>query len=584
MALRCFLALLLTVALQAHGAERPLAQFIVPSQHADLEPLLARVAESVRNFESIDREDDERQLRRLRANALDVLATEGYFSAQVEVVPSEAGNAQFELRVAPGPRATVARIDLVLKGAIEKDPDRIKSLQSEWALPVGQPFRDAAWSAAKNKLLARVQEKDFAAARLVDSLAEVDEEKAEVALRIDIDSGPAFTVGVLSIKGLSKYEPALIERFNPFKPGDRYDATRLLDFQRQLQSGPYFASVIVDVDVDRGDAERVPIRVEVSEAKPKRVSFGLGYSTDTGPRAEITYRQALLFGYPYTLQTGAGIDRVRSVAYADVYLPPKPNGAIDSLGTLVEHTDIENVITNRWAVGAARALTRESGPKSTTTRLSFNYQSEVRRLRGSRLPDVDNNVLSTTYTWTRREVDQVTDPTRGDVLSLSGSVGLQRNALGRVLEDTFVRAYARYVRYFALSPRDRIILRGELGHVVADELESVPNEFLFRAGGAGSVRGYAYQSLGLKTGTATIGSRSLAVGSAEYVRWFTDSWGGALFYDLGDADDKLLKVRWARGYGVGARWRTLAGPLALDVAYGEREQKLRVHFSIAVAF
>ena len=27
-----------------------------------------------------------------------------------------------------------------------------------------------------------------------------------------------------------------------------------------------------------------------------------------------------------------------------------------------------------------------------------------------------------------------------------------------------------------------------------------------------------------------------------------------------------------------------AGPLALDVAYGERERQVRVHFSIAIAF
>ena len=43
---------------------------------------------------------------------------------------------------------------------------------------------------------------------------------------------------------------------------------------------------------------------------------------------------------------------------------------------------------------------------------------------------------------------------------------------------------------------DRIHLRGEAGAVWADARDGIPSEFLFRAGGDDSVRGYAYQSLG----------------------------------------------------------------------------------------
>ncbi|MCX7902144.1 MAG: BamA/TamA family outer membrane protein, partial [Burkholderiaceae bacterium] len=62
------------------------------------------------------------------------------------------------------------------------------------------------------------------------------------------------------------------------------------------------------------------------------------------------------------------------------------------------------------------------------------------------------------------------------------------------------------------------------------------------------------------------------------------AWGGALFYDVGDADDRLMAVTWAKGYGAGLRWKTIAGPLALDVAYGERVRRWRLHFAIAMAF
>lgn len=579
-----FLAVLLAVCLAGPtaAAELPPARFVVPDAvPKEIEPLLDRVLQSARLADPFDPEDDERLLRRLRDAALDALATEGYFSARIAAERDAEQRARYALRVDLGPRAHVRTVDLRLRGGIEAQPARVQELRAGWELPAGAPFRDPVWSAAKTRLLAGVAERDFAAARLVDSQATVDVESAAVDLKVEIDSGPAFTLGELQIRGLQRYDPQLVERYNPFAVGDRYDAAKLLEFQRRLQAAPYFSRVAVDIDVHAESPARVPIRIELAEAQTKRVSFGVGFSTNTGPRLEATYRQSLVFGFPYTLQTGAGADRTRTVAFADLLLPPKPNGAFDSVGGLIERTDIENVLTQRWAAGVARAHTRETADAVIDTRLATGFQREQRRPKvGNAFAPRTNDVVSTTYTWTRRAVDSITDPRRGDILTLRVGAGLARSGIS----DTFLYSYSRYLRYFELGRRDQLILRGEAGHTVADDIERVPNEFLFRAGGAGSVRGYPYQSLGAKTGSATLGSRSLVVGSAEYVHWFGSEWGGAVFYEVGDADDRLLDVTWAKGYGVGARWKTIAGPLALDLAYGDRDRRWRIHFAIAIAF
>jgi translocation and assembly module TamA len=62
------------------------------------------------------------------------------------------------------------------------------------------------------------------------------------------------------------------------------------------------------------------------------------------------------------------------------------------------------------------------------------------------------------------------------------------------------------------------------------------------------------------------------------------NWGWAVFVDAGDAAARFKDLDLALGYGLGVRWRTPAGPLAVDVAYGERFQQVRVHFSVAIAF
>jgi translocation and assembly module TamA len=566
----------------AGAAEMPLARFVAPpAAAAELDPLLKRVLESIKLADPFDPEDDERLLRRLRDATIDTLATEGYFSAKVTAEKDADTKARYVLRVDPGPRAKIASLDIRLRGGIQEQPARVQEVLGTWELPVGQPFRDTVWSSSKSRLLARVGERDFAAARLVDSQAEVDVESATVKLVVEIDSGPAFTMGELSIKGLERFDASLVERYNPFAYGDRYDSAKLLDFQRRLQASPYFGRVTVDIDTDVEKPHAVPIHVELRESPTKKVSFGVGYSTNVGPRMEAVYRQSLVFGFPYTLQSGVGADRTRQVAFADLLLPPKPNGALDSVGVLAEHTDIEDVITDRRAGGVARANTHERPDATIETRISFNLQREQRRLRGvDTVAPVTNDVLSSVYSWTRRAVDSITDPHRGDILTIRVGAGLSRSGIN----DTFLYGYGRYLRYLELGKNDQMILRGEVGHTQADDADRVPNEFLFRAGGAGSVRGYAYQSLGEKTGTATLGSLSMVVGSAEYVHWFGPQWGGAIFYDVGDADDNLFNVKWAKGYGVGARWKTLFGPLGLDVAYGQRDHRYRIHFSIAVAF
>ena len=580
-------------------AEMRLARFVA-AEGTDikaLEPLLARVIATADIGDQVDADDDERVLRRIRNSAIDVLATEGYFNPKVTVSVGSDGSSRYLLVLDPGRRTRVSNVEVTLVGAIEKQPVRLGELLATWELDVGQPFRDPAWASAKAKLLARVQERDYPAARLVESNADIDVDEGTARLRVQIDSGPAFTLGEIEIvaeegKGLVRYSRTLVERFNDIKPGDRYDSVRLLELQRRLQGGPYFSTVLVEVPYDPAKPDNVPIRITLTEAKSKRLSAGLGYSTNTGPRIEGMYRHVGLFGLPYTLQTGIGYDKTRTIGFADILLPPKPNGAVDSFGVLGERTDIQNLITQRAAIGAARAWATDPQAHekgfSYENRFSLKLQrettQEVQQVGAPPTEKFTNDTLSAAYSWTRRTVDSITNPRRGDVLTLVGAGGISRTGLSTLLSQSFVYGYGRYVRYFPIADRHQLIMRGELGHVASDDLRYVPIDYRFRAGGAGSVRGYPYQSLGVRAGDSVVGANSLAIISSEYVHWLTPTWGAAAFVDVGDADNNIAKVNWARGYGVGPRWRTLAGPLALDLAYGERDRRWRIHFTIAISF
>jgi len=569
--------MLIIAAASAQAAPDPALRLEIDAP-AELRDLLQQYVDVARGESGLRDEGERLRItRQVRKKVTELLATEGYFTPQIEIVVDDAGE-RLKVSVQPGTRAEVKSVDIEFAGDITRDtPERmarIAALRQSWSLPAGQPFRQAAWDAAKEGILRQLLARDYPAAAIADSRAEVDPDKGNVALRVVYDSGPPFTLGRLQVSGLDKFSAALVERYFTIRPGEPYSQERLLQLQSALQNTPYFSSVVVDIDNDPAHPDQVPVRVHVREARTKRVGLGAGFSSNTGAHVEVTFRHTNLFDRAWNLSSGVRIDQKRQFGYADVHLPPTERDYRDSFGVLAESTDIEGLATRRVAAGAIRARTRGR----IETRLSLNLQREQSDAEGG--TSATTTALILNYSWTYRDIDNVLDPRHGYVLNLQAG-----GAAKALLSDqSFARFYGHYQHYFPVGDLDALILRAELGYVAASSLTGIPQDSLFRTGGAQSVRGYNYQSLGVPNGNAVVGGNKLAVGSVEYVHWFDRQWGAAAFYDAGNAWDSSTPARLFPGYGLGARWRSPAGPLALDVGYGERDRQFRVGFSVAIAF
>lgn len=551
------------VELQAPDALRPLLV-----KHLDF---LERAPEDV-----LDAAGRVALMRRARKEIREILATEGYFSPAIE--RQDLDGERLRVVVTPGRRTSISALDLRFSGDITgsegERPQRLAALQAAWGLPVGQPFRQADWDAAKQRLLDALSSREYAAASISDSRALIDPESASARLEVEVDSGPVFRFGRLQINGLSDYDASLIERYRPPEVGEPYSQERLLRFQTALQNTSYFASVVVDIDRSSATPEAIPVRVDVTEAKPRRIGFGAGASSNTGYRVETSYSDAHFMGRPWNLVSGVRVEQRRQLGYADVFLPPSVSGYLDSVGVLAEHTNISGLQTQRQSIGVVRTIPRGS----MENRLALNYQHEILTPEGSIRSS--RSALTANWSWTYRAVDNMLDPRRGQV------VNLQLGGASRALlsDRNFVRIYGRYQHFFPISERDVLILRAEGGMTIAASRDGVPQDFLFRTGGAQTVRGYAYQSLGVTEGSATVGGRYLAVTSAEYVHWYEGNWGVAAFVDAGNANDQRELFKMNLGYGFGPRWRSPAGPIAVDLAYGQSDHRVRLQFAVAIAF
>lgn len=520
---------------------------------------------------------EEAQLQRLVRLAPEqiraFLATEGYYSPLI-TAKMERKNRQFlvTLTVVPGEPVRVTAIDLQVTGSFNdgsaENRDRLNKMRSDWSLRPGTAFRHDDWEAAKRNALKSLLLDRYPGASIADSRATVNPQANSVELQLTLDSGPAFTFGELDILGLNRYPATLVERMNHITPGEPYSQIKLLDLQSRLQDSPYFEHA--DVSISTAQPSRVPVKVELVENKSQKLGLGIGMSTDTGPRILLDHRDLNFLDRAWWLGSTLKLNQKQQTLSANLQLPANAQGYRDSLNAQMERTDISGEVTQTLIMGARRAFAHEK----TESAFGLNYFIETQSVQGS--ISARNATLSPFYSWTLRNVDDLLYPSSGYLLNF------KTDAAARALlsDRDFLRGHGRAVYFHPLGSRDQLILHGELGVVAARSRDGIPSGFLFRTGGDQTLRGYAYQSLGVTQGQGVVGGRYLALASAEYVHWLTPAWGAAIFIDGGNAADTPSSLKPVYGYGIGARWKSPVGPLNLDIAYGQVEQKLRLHFSV----
>ena len=580
MVLRCAaLALVFACALQAQSAEAPRFAVTIDAP-APYDGLLARRLALMRLANSVDSVDpNAERLRRLardaQADARNILETEGFYDASVEVRVDGAG---IVIRARPGERARVAEVVLSFQGPIAQS-ERLQALRTAWELPVERAFRHEDWENAKQALVRAVARDRYPRARIVASEAIVDPQARSVRLVVEIASGPAYSFGALEVIGATQYPATLIERLDPPAQGEPYSQRRLAEFQSRLQRLPYFANVLVsalpaDDDPDDGAERIVPVRVELAPAARRRVDFGVGFSTNTGARAQIGYTDHNLFERAWRWRNLLKLEQQAQSLATELALPRERDGYNHDLGVALNRNDVQNIVTRAIDFNAKRA--RIDGRVERAWTLYATASDE----QAAGAEATFKKALVPGYSWRYRFFDDPAAPRRGYDLTLA----LGGGAKAALSDQNFVRGYARLVATYDLSARDSVLARLEGGAVLASSRDGIPLSLLFRAGGEQSVRGYAFQSIGVREGVAVAGGRYLAIGGAEYVRWITREWGVALFVDSGDAFDDRRKLYPKIGYGVGARWRSPAGPLNVDLAYGHDVRSVRLHLSVGFLF
>lgn len=567
----------------AFAAEPAAVRYQVTIQAAEaLAGLLTRHLDIVRLQDQPELAEDQfqRLVRQTDRQARDLLATEGYLSPRLESRIDRQGAVwQVTLTVEAGEPVQVVSRTLHLQGALALAVDRedwLQQLERAWQLRQGERFRQEGWDDSKKQLLNRLLSDGYPLAKLVASEAQLDPVTQQARLQVTLDSGPLVTLGGVQVEGLHQLPASLVKRLVRIKPGTPYRQSLLLDVQASLQATPYFSSVLLDVAPDPDQPLETPIRVKVREAPLQRVGFGVGYNTNAGARYEVNYHHANIGGHGWQFQAESSIETRRQFASTRLTAPMTAKGYTDSVFISSERSRIQGLDTRLRAIGTSRE--RDTGMIKTISGLS--YEREWSRA-GDDSERARKQALVASFGWTRRDLDHPVLPTSGNVVALRAA------AAGRNLssDTSFLHLTARMALYGRLPANSGfIILRSEAGNVFTERVSGVPSAWLFRAGGAQSIRGHEYQSIGVDQNGAVIGGAVYATAGAEYQYPLTDHWRWAWFVDAGDATSSWQEFALKRGYGSGVRWLSPVGSIAFDLAFGEPEQRWHVHLAIGLAF
>lgn len=496
----------------------------------------------------------------------------GYYRATIKKrLETKDGCWQARFDIEPGPRTVIRERSVVVVGEAAADAQLV-ALLNDLPLPEGAPLHHSEYESIKDRLW------EFAAAHGYLDFAftrqelRVHPDDAVADIHLEADSGARYRFGEVQISA-QPLDEDFVRRLAGVQEGQPYETRALAELNRNLSDSGYFRRV--EVRPRRGEAadHGVPIEVELEPAARHAWRVGIGYATDTGPRASLHYDRRYVNRRGHRFEGALSLSPVLSGLDLEYSVPGEhPHRESFSFGGQFRHEDSDTVESDS-AMLVARQLLR--GDDWTQTRF-LELLHERSTVAGE---DVDATLLMPGITLDRIRADDPLRTRRGYHVNLE-----VRGAYEGLLSTATLlqlRGHAKGIHRFGEA--GRLTARADAGITLGDDTDDLPASLRFFAGGDNSVRGYAYKSLGPLDDDGDVrGGKYLLTGSLEYEHPLVgDDWWVAAFADAGnafDTDEFALRA----GYGLGVRWYSPVGRVRLDLAFPDdtEEDDWRLHFGL----
>ncbi len=412
----------------------------------------------------------------------------------------------------------------------------------------------------------------YATAEVADQQITARNGEAVLDVRVRIEPGQVVRFGQLRPQGQDRMRPDRILAIAGLPEGAVFSPDTLDRVEGRLQDTGVFSAIALE-EGEVGPDGQMDITATLVESEPRRVGFGAEISTDDGAALSAYWLHRNLFGGAERLRIEGEISGIGSEGLST----EEVEGIDASLGLRYSRPATFTPDTTFYTELGAEYLDEPAFSLSTIGAEVGVEHRFTRLLTGSlglgvtyydiedQFGDRQLTLLSVpvALTWDRR--DDPLDARRLFFLETSATPFLTDQGSGGA------RAYVDGRVYFGFGEdrAARIAARVQAGSVFGGDITEIPPNFLFFSGGAGTVRGQEFQSLGATQMGLDAGGRSFLGLSTEYRQDIGDTaFGLVAFADAGyvGADALGGSGDWHAGAGLGVRYDTPFGPIRVDLA------------------
>ena len=527
---------------------------------------------------------------------LDALYARGHYSAVIHVyadgrevaaippLDAPARVDRIQITVDPGPRFALSRATV---RPLPNRPNLPKGFR------IGAPAESGVIIAAAGAAVDGWRDQGNAKAKVTAQDIVADHARATLSADIQIAPGPVLRFGKLAINGQERMRENQIRKIAGLPEGERFDPAALDRAATRLRRTGVFKSVTLSEDETITPPDYLGITANVVEQKPRRYSLGAELGSLDGLKLSGTWLHRNLLGGAERLELGAEVANIASgTSGVDYTLGAKLDRPATftpdtNLGLAVEFGHLDEADFSADIASTSVTLSHVFSDSLTgRAGLTYSYAAITDAVGDATYRDL---ALPLGLSWDRR--GSKTDAKRGFLIDAE-----VKPFVGFGITDNGLRAKLDLRGYRALGAEQRLVLAARLqaGAIYGASLLGTPRDDLFYSGGAGTVRGQPYQSLGILLTRGledtTIGANHFLGGSLEARVKASETIGVVGFIDVGRIDVGGFFTDtgdWHAGAGLGIRYATGVGPLRLDVAApvgGDTGNGVQIYLGLGQAF
>ena len=579
---------------------------------------------------------NENEFRRDVLRLLLLYRRTGFIDARVDTVLSR-GQDHVDVRFVIDEGEPVRVDALAIRGTEDIVPPG--ELMRDLPLKRGDPFDRAQLIGSTDSIRSELQNRGYPYPEVYRSFSVQNAERT-AQVEFLVVPGPRARVDSVEVIGPPDLEESLVRKIVRIQPGQQFSQRALYESQQELyRMGVFdFVDVRLADSMSTGPADSlVTVRVQVSQGRLHRVRLGAGYGTSDCFRTLTSWTVRNFLGGGRSLDVSASFskigtgdpsnfeDHVCSALKLDAGTPrlalnynlttgvrfPTAFSARRSASISVsaeKFSEFQAYV--REAVGFNFSVTQQT---RWNIPITFSYSLSRGRTDADaivfcaifnvcRAADAlqfrQRRWKSTTGAFLVRDrSNSPINPTRGTVLTLEGRFA--STLIGSDADIEFAKGVGEFASYHPVGRRSVFAWRVRWGSIRAPELpftqqdvQFVPTEERFYAGGPNSVRGFRQNELGplvyveetdslfqdavsldrveVDTLASPTGGNQMVFANAEYRFPLSVSGrvGGVAFVDAGQVFDRSVRNPGIRVTpGLGLRIFTPLGPVRFDVAY-----------------